>query len=212
MKKSSILWMFAMLMLAVGISSCNSNYEDSEPIDAPLDVPPSIPQARFQTDYYHIGYSLRNEKGITTSTFKEGENIYFDVTINNTTEYELHLGESRAILCRSASIFRSDDEYVGNPFDHMDMTMEYRMMTIEPHGNRHWYCPWTFDERYVRSLGYDQPEQLIKTLSLKEPLPKGTYYSMLKAKVQKRLFVDSASGDAITGIDEIELKIPFIVE
>lgn len=36
MKKICILWMFAMLMLAVSMSSCNSYYEDSEPISEPL--------------------------------------------------------------------------------------------------------------------------------------------------------------------------------
>jgi len=213
MKKSLFWGMFAVLTMAVGMSSCNSNYENSEPISEPiserLKKPSTISQATFQTDCYQIDYCLRNENGTTTSTFKQGENIYFDVMISNTTEYDLHLGEEREILYSAASIFRSNGEYVGNPFDGMSITQEYRMMTIKPHANTHWWCPWTFDEKFVSSLGYNLD---FNALSLKKLLPKGTYYSRLKAKVEKRILVDSAPDGEITGLDDIELKIPFVVE
>ena len=213
MKKSLFFGLFAVLTMAIGMSSCNSNYENSEPISEPiserLKKPSTISQATFQTDCYQIDYCLRNENGTTTSTFKQGENIYFDVMISNTTEYDLHLGEEREILYSATSIFRSNGEYVGTPFDGMDITQEYRIMTIKPHAYNHWWCPWTFDENFVSSLGYNLD---FNALSLKEPLPKGTYYSRLKAKVEKRILVDSAPGGEITGLDDIELKIPFVVE
>ena len=213
MKKSLFFGLFAVLTMAVGMSSCNSNYENSEPISEPiserLKKPSTISQSTFQTDCYQIDYCLRDENGTATSTFKQGENIYFDVLISNTTEYDLHLGEEREILYSAASIFRSNGEYVGNPFDNIFITEEYRMMTIKSHAYTHWWCPWTFDEKFVNSLGYNLD---FNALSLKEPLPKGTYYSRLKAKVEKRILVDSAPGGEITGLDDIELKIPFVVE
>ena len=210
MKKICILWMFAMLMLAVSMSSCNSYYEDSEPISEPLNELPSISQATFQTDSYQIDYCLRNEKGITTSTFKQGENIYFDLIIKNTIEYEILLGETREILYSAASIYRSNGEYVGNPFDKLEMTKEYRMMTIKPHAYTHWYCPWTFDEKFVSSLSYNLD---FNSVSLKGSLPKGTYYSMLKARVNRYDLNNSAPDVEIEGNDDdIELKIPFTVK
>ena len=202
MKKSLFFGLFAVLTMAVGQNSCNSNYANSEPISEPiserLKKPSTISQATFQTDCYQIDYCLRNENGTATSTFKQGENIYFDVLISNTTEYDLHLGEEREILYSAASIFRSNGEYVGNPFDYIFITEEYRMMTIKPHAYTHWWCPWTFDEKFVNSLGHNHD---FNALSLMEPLPKGTYYSRLKAKVMKRILVDSAPGGEITGLD-----------
>ena len=190
MRKNKWNWMAALLMIVVGMSSCSSEEELEVEVDEPL----SVNQALFSSDTYDIGYSLRNERGDRTTTFKEGENIIFDVTILNGTGYEIRLGEEREILWSAASVFRSDGEFVGNPTFTNNWTSEYRSFAIEAHGRHHWYCAW---------LGGFSPLN---------PLPKGTYYSMLKARVSYRIHDDSTSGGGTKGNDDIELRIPFTVE
>ena len=201
MKKNCISWMFAVLMLAIGMSSCSSDDEE-----------PFVQQAFVSKAAYSIGYSLKNELGFTTSTFKEGENIIFDVTINNNTGYRLQLGEERMILQSATSIYRSDGEFVENPYNGISMTYEYRTMTIEPNGSMHWSSPWIINESYLRSLGVEQPELVLNNIPLKRPLLKGTYYSLFKTQVSYRIVNDPAPGGGTKGIDEIELKIPFTVK
>lgn len=128
--------MAALLMIVVGMSSCSSEEELEVEVDEPL----SVNQALFSSDTYDIGYSLRNERGDRTTTFKEGENIIFDVTISNATGYKIRLGEEREILWSAASVFRSDGEFVGNPTFTNNWTSEYRSFAIEAHGRHHWYC------------------------------------------------------------------------
>ena len=185
MEKSKLLWLCAVLMLAVGFSSCSGDGIDWQLAGY---------QASYHVDAYGIGYCLRNEDGDRSTTFREGENIIFDVTIFNATDYEISMGEEREILWSAASVFRSDGEFVGNPMFKNSMTSEYRSFTIDAHGCHHWYCTWLGD------------------YSPLNPLPKGTYYSMLKARVSYRIHDDSTPGGGTKGYDDVELKIPFTVE
>jgi len=204
MKKSKLLWMCAVLMIA-GLSSCSSEEEVEEQLSAN--------QALFSSDAYDIGYSLRNERGDRTTTFKEGENIIFDVTISNATGYKLHMADERDILMSAMSVFRSDGEFVGNPFQSAFYTFELRWITIEAHGRLHWSCSWIYDERYVHDDRYGSSTSYsIKVLSPVAPLPKGAYYVMIKSNVMYHI-ADTPTPDSGTkGNDDIELRIPFTVE
>ena len=191
--------MAALLMIVVGMSSCSSEEEFEVEVDEPL----SANQALFSSDAYDIGYSLRNERGDRTTTFKEGENIIFDITISNATGY----------LMSVMSVFRSDGEYVGNPFQSAFYTMELRWITVEAHSRFHWSCSWIYDERYVHDSRYGSSTSYsTNVLSPVAPLPKGAYYVMIKSKVMYRIADTLTPGGGTRGNDDIELRIPFTVE
>ena len=84
MRKSFFCAMVALLTLA--LTGCSEDGIEEQLAGC---------QASFIGDAYGIGYSLKNENGDRTTTFKEGENIIFDVTIINSTGYELHLADER---------------------------------------------------------------------------------------------------------------------
>ena len=205
MRKNKWNWMAALLMIVIGMSSCSS----ADGIDEQL----AGYQASCLSDAYGIGYSLRNENGDRTTTFKEGENIIFDVTILNATGYELHMADERGILMSVMSVFRSDGEYVGNPFQSAYSTMELRWITVEAHGRLHWSCSWIYDERYVHDDRYGSSTSYsTNVLSPVAPLPKGAYYVMIKSKVMYRIADEPTPGGGTRGNDDIELRIPFTVE
>ena len=205
MRKNKWIWMAALLMIVVGMSSCSSEDGIEEQLAGY--------QTSFLADAYGIGYSLRNEDGDRTTTFKEGENIIFDVTIFNATGYELHMADERDILMSVMSVYRSDGEYVGNPFQSAFYTMELRWITVKAHGRFHWSCSWIYDERYVHDDRYDSSTSYsTNVLSPVAPLPKGAYYVMIKSKVMYRIADDPTPGGGSRGNDDIELRIPFTVE
>lgn len=202
MRKSFFCAMVALLTLA--LTGCSEDGIEEQLAGC---------QASFIGDAYGIGYSLKNENGDRTTTFKEGENIIFDVTIINSTGYELHLAEERDILMGIMSVFRSDGEYVGNPFQSAFYTMELRWITIEAHSRFHWSCSWIYDERYVHDGRYGSSTSYsTNVLSPVAPLPKGAYYVMMKNKVMYHIVDNPTPGGGTKGSDDIELRIPFTVE
>lgn len=189
MKKNLFLLIAIMTMLA----GCSSDDELNGLIGN---------QATFRTDFYSIGYSLKNTKGERTTTFKEGENIIFDVTIYNTYGNEIALADERDILMGAASVFRSNGEFVGNPWQTVFYTCELRWIYIKANDRVHWSYPWIYDERYASTSSIS-----IQNLSPMEPLPKGTYYSMIYGRILKHDIDNKVSGH-----DDIEMRIPFTVE
>ena len=202
MRKSFFCAMVALLTLA--LTGCSEDGIEEQLAGC---------QASFIGDAYGIGYSLKNENGDRTTTFKEGENIIFDVTIINSTGYELHLADERGILMGIMSVFRSDGEYVGNPFQSAFYTMELRWITVEAHGRLHWSYPWIYDERYAHDDRYGSSTSYsTNVLSPVAPLPKGAYYVMMKYKVMYHIVDNPTPGGGTKGSDDIELRIPFTVE
>ena len=201
--KNCVLWMSALLLTIAGLSSCSSDDDELTGY-----------QATFHSDAYSLGYGLRNEKGDWTRTFKEGENIIFDVTVNNKTRYELHLADERDVLFRAMSVYRSDGEYVKNPWESTFYTMELRWLTVEAHSRLHWSCPWIYDERYVHDDRYGSSTSYSAKdiYPAMDPLPKGMYYVLIKSRVMYRVVDDPTPGGGTKGYDDIELRIPFTVE
>lgn len=189
MKKKCVLLLSALLLIMSGCS-------DDEP-DGLKDN-----QATFRTDLYSIGYSLKNTKGERTTTFKEGENIIFDVTIYNTIGNEIALADERDILMGAASVFQSNGEYVGNPWQAAFYSKELRWILINANDCVHWSYPWIYDERYASTSSISTQK-----LSPMDPLPKGTYYTRIYGRILKRDMGNDASGH-----DDIEMRIPFTVE
>ena len=203
LRNSFFYAMVALLMLA--LTGCSSEEEVEEQLSAN--------QALFSSDAYDIGYSLRNERGDRTTTFKEGENIIFDVTISNATGYKLHMADERDILMSAMSVFRSDGEYVGNPFQSAFYTMELRWITVEAHSRFHWSCSWIYDGRYVYDSRYGSSTSYsTNVLSPVAPLPKGAYYVMIKSNVMYHIADTPTLDSGTKGNDDIELRIPFTVE
>ena len=191
MKKKSVLLLSVLLLTLAGCS-------DDE-LDGLKDN-----QATFRTDLYSIGYSLKNTKGERTTTFKEGENIIFDVTIYNTIGNEIGLADERDILMGAASVFRSNGEYVGNPWKTVFFTSELRWINIKAHDCLHWSYPWIFDDTNTST---SFAPYSIQNLTPMDPLPKGTYYSMICGRILKHTM-----DHEISEHDDIEMRIPFTVE
>ena len=212
MKKNLLLVMSAAMMLTIGISSCSSSDDDDvdkqQSAENKTDEPQSDCEASVSTDVYRIEYSLKNENGDRTTIFKEGENIVFDVTIHNTTQYKLSLADERDFLMGSMSVFSIDGEYVGNPFEEIFFTDELRWVPIDANSSLHWSCSWVYDDRYAHDDRYGSPLPYFKKCNTTfKPLPKGTYYSRLKGQILKHVYANDERG-----FDYIELKIPFIVK
>lgn len=195
MKKSYLL--LGMLMLAfVGCSSSDEEFMESEETET---TQKQTDEPTFTNDIYSVDYILKNENGEKTSIFKKGENIIFDVTIKNTTGKEISVGDERTILGGAMSVYRSNDEFVGNPWNDVVMTLELRMKKIEAYGTWHLSCPWRIDTNLLSSSP-------IKVFPVMDSLPVGDYFSMMKCRVLKSNYPGE-----ITGYDDIELKIPFTV-
>ena len=169
-------------------------------------------QATFRSDVYSIGYNLKNTKGQRSAYFKEGENIIFEVAVCNNTGYKLFLGDERNILFSAMSVFRSDGEFIKNPWQQYACTFDLRYLTVEPHASIYWSCPWIYDERYIHDdksgSSYYYPTQVLNSTV---PLPKGAYYILIKCRILYRIADDPTPGGGTNGYDDVELRIPFIV-
>ena len=211
MKKNSFLWMSTLLLAIAGLGSCSSDddwvsYSDGNWLTGH--------QVTYRSDAYSLGYGLRNEKGDRTLTFKEGETIIFDVTVYNNTDYKLHMADERDILFSAMSVYRSDGEYVKNPWERAFHTFELRWITVEANSRLHWSCPWIYDERFVHDDRYGSSTSYSAkdVYPAMDPLPKGKYYVQIKSSVMYLIADDPTPGAGTRGNDDIELRIPFTVE
>lgn len=181
MKKNWMAVALTMAMAMLTFVSCSS--------DDNSDIPSSPHVATFTTDAYQMFYWLENEKSEVTTTFKEGENILFHIKIVNTTNDVIRLCDERN-LWRLMDVFRSDDEYVGNPFDWVNgITEELRWFEVGKDGYE-FVGSWLYSNMYLNM----------------EPLPKGSYYCRMRTQLLKKVVATDTSGS-----DEIDMKIPFIV-
>ena len=188
---------FILSIAALLLSSCSSSDEGIKDWEA-------NPQVTFQTDAYSIEYSLKNAFGDKTTTFKEGENIVFNVVITNLTGSILNLADERTFLLGLTTVYRADGEFFDNPYDSEYQTDDLRWLSIEPNGTFAFSNSWKLDFRL-----YSSQELVLDaatpSIAKAKPLTKGSYYSMLKGRIQKH-FGDKA------GYDDIEMKIPFVVK
>ena len=192
-KKNWMVVALAMVLTALTFAACSSDDDEI--------IPPYIDTCSVITDAYQIDYFLRNEKGEVTTTFKEGENIIFHVKITNKTGNTIHLADSRDVLKGIMSVYNSNGEYVGNPWEKDFFTLELRWLEVGKDGLE-WSCPWGLFSNSVDMSSIEIHSNFTPT----NPLPEGNYYCMMKSRILKRITADNSSG-----FDDVEVRIPFVV-
>ena len=151
---------------------------------------------------FHIDYHLENEKGENVTVFKEGENIYFDLTIYNDTEKDISIAEEREIVYNAMCVYTYNSEFVGNPLNGVIMDKSMNWVHINAKGNEHWRFPWIYNPKYATERPYfgEYPR--------KDALPKGRYFSWMKYTI----ILSSNNKNKNDPLIPVDLKIPFIVE
>lgn len=115
-------------------------------------------------------YCLHNSKNETTVTFSEGEEIIFDLQIENKTEQAIYLPTGPGFLgYNTFRIFTKEGEDCGISWSYPEYwTME--MNYLWPSTPEHYQCPWYSDEIIKATYPfYFQPTA--------KRLTKGCYYT-----------------------------------
>lgn len=119
-------------------------------------------------------FCLLNETGDTVTTFSEGEDIIFDLTVINESHRHIHFDYTTLFTSELFRIYSSGGEDMGRSWNYQEdqlSVMEY----LYPTSSRHWACPWygtsKTEASYPMTLKGNSPS-----------LPVGDYY--VKAVIQ----------------------------
>ena len=156
-KKLSLLQLFIAIAVCCGTTLCLSSCSSDDEEEIFKDVA--------------VKFSLFNEKGEETTTFKYGENIIFDLVIKNRTDQEVELLDSfddSNYYINAFIIYTSDGLVVGYPYDLIRDAEPYLL----PRETIHWRTCWMVNPTETTDYA-----PFIST-ALKEPLPKGNYYTV----------------------------------
>lgn len=144
MKKQLVLT--ALFLLAIGVSSCSVDSYDN-PVDK------EEHGVVNSSDYtVNVDYHLENAEGIETTTFKEGENIVFSISVVNKSKSDLT--QHRDPLVGSAMmVYNSDGKAVGTPLYAWDEDIEDVLywFVVKAGGRTYWRVPWVYDASLLDS-------------------------------------------------------------
>ena len=141
--KRLLFSLIAITLLATSMTSCN---KDDEEIRNGID----------------LNFCLLNANGEEQTTFKSGDNIYFDLTIVNNCDtkmvYTFEEWNDRVVksgICKNGAdmflpsaeelfcVYYESGKEVGVPYDGMFCQFTAQTwMTIEPHSTSHLRCTW----------------------------------------------------------------------
>lgn len=167
-----VLPLFASIsFIAVLSSSCSDKDEEGNAGINPNTVTPeeSIAVSAEQEGVV-MTYCLLNSNGKPTTTFSEGEEITFDLKIENTTENTIYLPDGPAFLgYNTFRIFTREGEDCGISWSYPEhWTKEMKLLL--PSNPKHYQCPWYSDESIKATYPfYFQPTA--------KRLTKGSYYT-----------------------------------
>ena len=164
MKKDLIFSTVLALALAVSLAGCNKD-DDEVYIDVPSE------DVFTQTcDSVRVDFHLLNERGDTTTVFREGEDIIFDLTIQNLGHSSIAYGLDKDLL--GPDIFRvytADGRNCGTActYDEFNLLVAGSLLKDYPF---HWQVSWRgkFTPRYP----FD------KTYKGNNHLSSGMYYTV----------------------------------
>ena len=183
MKKYFLI--FALMLMAMGLSftvvSCSS--DDTYMYDGNQ-------QDILTNNEGNIKFRLLNQDGVETTVFKKGENIIFDLSIENNTDVnwtlvygfkggDIVLGED--FFC----VYKANGEYIGVPWSGMfcEESLQQEWIYL-PHSIVHIKCPWYMDS----SIWIGNP--LCKGTVSGEDWPvlsEGSYYTAFSITYNKNL-------------------------
>ena len=214
MKKTYLLTMKKVVLVALfaGIGtlsiSCNSDDGDSELPSVPTDSTKStIPEDKpfvgvtYMEDSVKIQLQLLNSDSVAMDTFKEGEDIIFNLTITNTGSDWVQTAPMEKFSDDIFSVYSSDGVYIGKPWDQRLMTYFYPLLT--PRTVREQVCSWLevpdgdmvnlclWIENPVEDTSNLNLDQYVSTINRiiflkkerRQPLPKGSYYTQFNVSI-----------------------------
>jgi len=154
MSLRSLLFLLMQIAMGMGLISCSIDEVDE-------------PQA------VDVSLKTLNENGELTSVFKNEDNIYFDLSVNNNTNDTIFINERYFLeeVLSSFKLYSSSGAFVGYPFSGIEL-VKFRDMAnnMKPHESRHWQCVYTTHPSETA------PNSPFKSDTVREPFPKGDYY------------------------------------
>lgn len=158
-KKLSLLQLFIAIVVCCGTTFCLASCSSDDEEDFFKDVT--------------VNLSLLNENSEKVSTFKYGENIYFDMYAINNTDQGIYLTDNIYYNRYSLyvfAIYTADGLFVGFPYDFLHLSADkYELL---PKGTIHWQSCW----------GIDPEEGAVDDIFIinvkRNPLPIGDYYTV----------------------------------
>ena len=168
-----VLTLFASIsFIAVLSSSCSDKDEEG---NAGINPNTETPEERIavsscEKDGIVMTYCLHNSKNETTVTFSEGEEIIFDLQIENKTEQAIYLPEGPGFLgYNTFRVFTREGEDCGISWSYPEYWTTV-MKYLWPSTPKHYQCPWYSDEIIKATYPfYFQPTA--------KRLTKGRYYT-----------------------------------
>ena len=185
MKKNFLLWMGAVLMMTVGMSSCNSDDEEGND-NSPISV----------------DFLIQDEHNVEKYIFKEGEDIIFRLEItNNGTEEAILPSPVDIINIDVFHVYTSNGEDMGKPYDLVVPGPNADIhLRIEANETKMYLCPWVNDpESELYNSGFAFPKPYMRYMIDKlRPLPKGEYYSKFDIKLDNNRVITCQKSFSVT--------------
>ena len=121
------------------------------------------------SDDIQVKYCLRNEQGEETTVFNYGENIIFELTLYNNGKYTVCLPDEVTLfsIYSTFQVYSIDGKYIGTPYS--TAKKQFIPVIISSGKKRQYQSCWM--------VHWEDMNFPIFPIELKEPLPKGTYYS-----------------------------------
>ena len=154
------------MLLALGLSSACSNSDEieSNPSNGEL-----TNKADSVADKIQISFSLLNDNGLPTSSFKYGEDICFELTVTNKSDKVLFLSNDFFMDVDLFRVYLEDGTDMGTPWT--SFGSDYVARGIQPKMSTRFACNW------IKAFSTIQPLKKNKEYS---PLPGGKYYTSFK--------------------------------
>jgi len=189
MRRISLINKFPLFLLLAGICtfalSCSSDNDEISSDDEAKEAVAIDMDTRQDYDSIRVDFCLLNAEGQAVTTFKEGEQIIFRLTVTNTTDKRLRNCQSPADIV-GEDMFQvfSNGIVIARPWD---FTLTYHATNFywAPQKDYVYESPWqgqvvdsekeNYEDFYVPSSGV----VFIKKQD-RQPLPVGSYYTEFK--------------------------------
>lgn len=189
MRQITLINKFPLFLLLAGICtlafSCSSDNDEISSDDEAKEAVAIDMDTRQDYDSISVDFSLLNAEGQAVTTFKEGEQIIFRLTVTNTTDKRLRNCQSPADIV-GEDMFQvfSNGIVIARPWD---FTLTYHATNFywAPQKDYVYESPWqgqvvdsekeNYEDFYVPSSGV----VFIKKQD-RQPLPVGSYYTEFK--------------------------------
>lgn len=168
----------ALMAVAVGLlmTSCSSDSDVEEPIK------PDTNTTVFENDMIRVDYLLKNSAGQAVTTFKEGEDISFYLSVTNKSNEKIEKILSEQVITEDIFTVYSLDgnKEVGKPWDGFSWGVPNT--STPTHNNYVYKCSWLGVNKVDENgrpldIEYGSGNIGFFTTKPRTPLPKGKYYT-----------------------------------